>query len=208
MMETVYLGADLAAARAICVFIHGRSQTPEDMQAQVIRHLTSTGVAFALPRSPIKSWYAAKAVDALTDETRAQLTAALDGLADLMAAIRVRSQAPLLLGGFSQGACLSLEYAFRGGKMDALVALTGCRVGTPACARPNAGLDHLPTYLTGSDTDPWIPTYAFAQTFEALSLSRAHLRAESFPGRPHVVSAAEIAVLDQMLATVAPRAPQ
>jgi phospholipase/carboxylesterase len=199
MMETVSLGADLATARAICVFVHGRTQTPEDMRLQVIRHLNAAGVAYALPRSETKSWYAAKAVDALTDGTRGELTASLDGLEALIASLQAKSGAPILLGGFSQGACLSLEHVFRGGKVDALAALTGCRVGTPACARPNAPLDHLPTYLTGSDNDPWIPTTAFAQTFEALSLARAHLRAESFPGRAHEVSAAEITVLDQML---------
>jgi phospholipase/carboxylesterase len=203
MMEAVYLGADLAKARAICVFVHGRTQTPEDMQSQVIRHLNTAGVAYALPRQPTKSWYDAKAVDALTGTTREQLTASLDGLEALVASLKAKSSAPILLGGFSQGACLSLEHVFRGGKVDALVALTGCRVGTPACTRPNAPLDHLPTYLTGSDDDPWIPTTAFAQTFEALSLARAHLRAESFPGRAHEVSAAEIVVLDQMFAALA-----
>ena len=205
MDQPLILGTDLATARVICVFVHGRTQTPEDMQAQVIRRLNTAGVAYVLPRSALKSWYAAKAVDPLTDETRAQLTASLGALADLIASVRAKSSAPLLLSGFSQGACLSLEYALRGGQMDALVALTGCRVGTPACTRPNAPLDHLPTYLTGSDNDPWIPTYAFAQTFEALSLARARLHAESFPGRAHEVSAAEIAVLDQMLTALIPK---
>ena len=183
-METEYLGADPASARVVCVCVQSRTQAPEDMQAQVIRHLKTAGVAYVLPRSASKSWYDAKAVDALTDDTRAQLTASLEGLALLISAVRAETNAPLLLGGFSQGACLSLEYAFRGGNSDALAALTGCRVGTPVCTRPNAGLDGLPTYLTGSDNDPWIPTHAIAQTFAALSLSCAHLRDESFPGRP------------------------
>jgi phospholipase/carboxylesterase len=200
MMETaLFLGAELANAQVICVFVHGRTQTPEDMQGHVIRHLNTAGVAYALPRQPTKSWYDAKAVEALTDGTRAQLTASLDELEALIASLQARSGAPILLGGFSQSACLSLEHVFRGGKVDALAALTGCRVGTPACIRPDAPLDNLPTYLTGSDNDPWIPTTAFAQTFGALSLARAHLRAESFPGRAHEVSAAEITVLDQML---------
>ena len=206
--NSLFLGADLDAARLICVFVHGRTQTPEDMQSQVIRHLKTAGVAYVLPRSPTKSWYDAKAVDALTEATTAQLTASLDGLADLMSSLRAKSCAPLLLGGFSQGACLSLEHAFRGGQVDALVALTGCRVGTPACARPQRRLDDLLVYLTGSDNDPWIPTYAFAQTFEALSLAGAQLRAESFPGRAHEVCPAEIAVLDRMLTTVPAHGPK
>ncbi len=203
MGDPLVLGADPGKARVICVFVHGRTQTPEDMQANVISHLKTTGVAYVLPRSATKSWYDAKAVDALTDGTRAQLTASLDGLEGLIAALRVKSAAPLLLGGFSQGACLSLEYVFRGGRVAALAALTGCRVGTPACARPRAGLNALPTYLTGSESDPWIPAQAFAQSFDALCQAGARLRAESFPGRAHEVCAAEIAVLDKMLTALA-----
>ena len=206
-METVFLGAGLAEAAAICVFVHGRGQTPEDMQGQVIRHLKSAGVAFVLPRADRKSWYDARAVDPLTDDTRVQLAAGLDGLATLIASVRARSGAPLLLGGFSQGACLSLEYAFRGGEIDALVALTGCRVGTPLCRRPDASLFGLRAYLSGNDNDPWIPAAAFAQTVEELSRARALLRADSFPGRAHEVSAAEISVLDQMLTALATGQP-
>ena len=99
--------------------------------------------------------------------------------------VQTKSNPPLVLGGFSQGACLALEYAFRGGKVDAVVALTGCRVGTPDCTRPLATLYNLQVYLTGSDTDPWIPAHAFAQTVEALCVAGARLRAESFPGRAH-----------------------
>ena len=202
------IGAGLQDAQAICGFVHGRTQTPEDMVHLVIRHLKTAGVAYVLPRSASKSWYDAKAVDVLTDATRRQLTASLDGLAQLIAGIRAKSSSPLLLGGFSQGACLSLEHVFAGGSVDALVALTGCRVGTPPCVRPEAGLDALPVYLTGSDNDPWIPTHAFAQTFQAPSAAGARLRAESFPGRPHEVSAAEIAVPDAMLATLAAHGPK
>lgn len=94
MMETEYLGADPASARVVCVFVQSRTQTPEDMQAQVIRHLKTAGVAYVLPRSASKSWYDAKAVDALTDDTRAQLTASLDGLALLISAVRAETNAP------------------------------------------------------------------------------------------------------------------
>lgn len=48
-----------------------------DMQANVILRLKATGVACVLPRSVLKSWYAAKTVDALADTTSAQLTAYL-----------------------------------------------------------------------------------------------------------------------------------
>ncbi|NUB42779.1 dienelactone hydrolase family protein [Fertoebacter nigrum] len=192
------LGAPQTGARALCVFLHGRGQTPEEMQEQVIRHLTVPGVAYVLPRAPGKVWYDAKAVDPLTETTQAQLVAGLDRIAATIGT----PQVPLLLAGFSQGACMALEYALlRGAWHGGLVAFTGCRVGD--AARPVADLGSMPVYLTGSDADPWIPLPAFAAAVEACGRARAQLRAECFPGRSHEVSRAEINVLDQMLATLA-----
>ena len=65
----------------------------------------------------------------------------------------------------------------------------------------------LPVYLTGGDADPWIPVSAFAEAAAAVGGAHARLRADLFPGRGHEVSAAEIAVLDAMLADLAAGRP-
>lgn len=203
----LWLGVAPEQARVLGLFLHGRNQTPEDMAAQVLALLDTPGVAWLLPRAPGKVWYAARAIDPLTPETRAALAAALALVGAAAATLRGRSRAPLLVAGFSQGGCLALEHAFHGGAADAVVALTGTRVGTAACMRATADLTGLPVYLTGSDADPWIPPQAFATAVEALTAARARLRAESFPGRPHDVSAPERGVLDAILADLAARQP-
>ncbi len=49
------LGAPPGEALVHCIFIHGRTQSPEDMAEQVIARLTATeGIAFILPRAPRK----------------------------------------------------------------------------------------------------------------------------------------------------------
>ncbi len=197
-------GAPLDAAQALCIFLHGRGQTPEEMIADNISRLGHPGIAYVLPRAPGKSWYGARAVDRLTPGTEADLTAAMAIVASAAAA--ASSGLPLLLAGFSQGACLALELTLRGHMSpDALAVLTGCRVGTPACHRPVRPLQGLATYISGSDADPWIPPAAFADAAGTLAAHGASLRAESFPGRSHTVSDAEIDVLDAMLATLAAR---
>jgi len=193
-------------ADVLCVFVHGRTQSPEDMIENVLRHLQCKGVAFALPRATGNSWYAARAIDPLNDQIRGELAASLDYLHGVVTALRrdAGRKLPLLVGGFSQGACLSLEYAMRFGRWDgAMVNFTGCRVGTPDDERPSSDLDGLPVYLSGSDADPWIPTHAHAQAVEALARLRARLRSDVFPGRSHSVSEAEIAVMDGMLSALA-----
>lgn len=204
--EPLTAGLAPADADVLCIFIHGRTQSPEDMMEQVIGRLSVRGVSFCLPRATGKSWYAARATDVLTEPTRKELTASLDYINGLVGTLRQAGgeDKPLLIGGFSQGACLSLEYAMTFGPWDgAMVNLTGCRVGQVTDTRPARDLDGMPVYLTGSDQDPWIPVQAFAEASEALGRARARLRCELFPGRTHQASDMEVAALDAMLQDLA-----
>jgi phospholipase/carboxylesterase len=208
--DILRLGPPPVRARALCVLVHGRGQSPGEMQARIVSRLQSADVAFVLPRAEGATWYAARAVDPLTDVARAELVRSRDGLAAVVAALRTEAPGvPLVLAGFSQGACLSLEWALAGGEAAAVVALTGCRVGVAGDDRPAALVPGLPVYLTAGSDDPWIPVAAFAQAAAELGTGGAALRADVFPGRPHEVCAAEIAMLDGVLADVAAgRAPR
>lgn len=201
MMDGVlHLGASPAHAKALCVFVHGRGQTPEDMADGVIRHLPQD-IAYALPRAVEKSWYTARAIDPLTPDTRAELAVSLAQLSGVIAAFRDMAPGkPLLLAGFSQGACLSVEHAFTGQHApDALVALTGCRVGVASDTRAATLPAGLPVYLSGADADPWIPVAAFAEAVADFGTHGAALRCDLFPGRAHTVSPAEMIILAGML---------
>jgi phospholipase/carboxylesterase len=207
--DILSLGVDPAKAKVLCVFAHGRNQSPEEMEAAVIRRLSAPHVAFALPRADGKSWYAARAIDPLTDATRAELSASLQGLASAITDLRARAPGlPLVLAGFSQGACLALEHAFAGHAIpEAVVAFTGCRVGLPGDDRRAALKPGLPVYLSAGSADPWIPVDAFADAAASLGKAEAALRCDVFPGRPHEVSAAETALLDSVLTDLAAGRP-
>lgn len=204
-MDIVRSGVPLSQARVACIFVHGRGQSPEAMEEGIVRHMSTPKVAYILPRAQGGSWYAARAVDALTAQSKSELAASLDVLGQVVSMVRAEApDLPLLLGGFSQGACLSLEYAFANGPWrGALVALTGCRVGQIADVREASNLASLPVYLTGGDADPWIPLSGFAEAAVALGAAQARLRADVFPGRGHEASPTEISVLDAMLADLA-----
>ena len=177
------LGPTGPAAKALCVFVHVRGQTPEDMEAHVVARLGVDDIAFVLPRAPKGAWYQARAVDPLTPVARAELAAALDHLAAAVAAARA---------------------AYPGlPAPDALAALTGCRVGVAADGRPEAAPRGLPVYLSGADADPWIPAGAAGDAIGSLGVQGAVVRADLFPGRPHEVSDTEIAMLRGMLGDLA-----
>ena len=80
---------------------------------------------------------------------------------------------------------------------------------SPERSRPSALPAGLPVYLTGGSNDPWIPVSAFAEAAAELGRGEAALRMDVFPGRPHEVSAPEIAMLDAVLTDLAAgRAPR
>ena len=123
----------------------------------------------------------------------------------LIAQIRAaRPDCPILLAGFSQGACLAVDYLLeRGPVVTAAAILTGCRVGQATDRRPLERLDRLPVYATNGDIDPWIPVAAFHAMLAELTQAGARVRSDLFPGRPHAVAQTEIATLSAMLCDLA-----
>jgi predicted esterase len=102
----------------------------------------------------------------------------------------------LVIVGFSQGACLALEYALRHpGQLGSLIVFTGALMGMPGSdwkAGAPKSLAGLRVLLTGSDVDDWVPEY---NSHEAARLFRdlgAEVQLRIYPGRPHIVSEDEI----------------
>jgi phospholipase/carboxylesterase len=198
-MTIMQTGAPLEKAAAVCVVVHGRGQSPEAMQEHIVGRMKVPNICFLLPGAPGGSWYDARAIEPLSEKTRQQLAQSLLIIAAAMEQAQSSSK-PVMLIGFSQGACLSMEYAFANGDWNgALACLTGCRVGDARDGRPLEHLNGMPVYLTGSDADPWIPIAGFAVAAGNFGVGGARLRCDVFPGRPHEVSDAEISVLDDML---------
>jgi phospholipase/carboxylesterase len=178
-----------------CIVVHGRGQTPADMQRMIVSHFDVPGVRFVLPKSDGAGWYAARAIDPLTEVTRAELATGLDMLAGRVAL----AKGPVVLAGFSQGACLCAEYLLRHGPVAGACLFTGCRVGTAEDDLPLAPLGAMPIYATGGDADPWIPATAFHRLLADLTTAGARVRSDLFPGRPHAVTRTELKALARML---------
>lgn len=210
MADPIYHGAASDDADVLCVVVHGRNQTQQDMMDSIVTRLGVAGVRFALPKSDDVGWYAARAIDPLTDATAAELTHAVDQIATLIKDERQKApDRPLLLCGFSQGACLSAELLMRHPKLvDAACILTACRVGADTDDLPLLKLDGLPIYASCGDDDPWIPQVAYHRMLVDLTRAQARLRTDMFPGRSHEVTDIEVANVAAMLtALAAGRAP-
>lgn len=203
MVQTLTTGTSAQTAHAVCVFLHGRGQTAAQMVEEVISSLDAPGVHFVLPQAPQSAWYDAKAVDEMTEATAAQLDDALSRVRDAVdAALKEVPGRPLIIAGFSQGACLATEYLLRGGKTDAAALLTGCRVGAPDTDLPEKLAAAIPVYVSNSDVDPWVPLWASRRAEEALTRQGARVRSDVFAGRGHLVSDDEMTAFSNLLCAI------
>jgi predicted esterase len=107
----------------------------------------------------------------------------------------------IVLGGFSQGACLTAETVIRHPRPYGGVAiLTGGLIGPPGTAWPvQPALAGVPVYLTGSRIDEWVPVSRVEETATVFRQSGAAVTSQIFDARTHVVSEEEIAALRDML---------
>lgn len=204
MGQTLTTGTSAQTAHAVCVFLHGRGQTAAQMVEEVIASLDAPGVHFVLPQAPQPAWYDAKAVDQMTKATAAQLDDALSLVREAVdAAAKAVPGVPLIIAGFSQGACLTTEYLLRGGKADAAALLTGCRVGASDTDLPEDLAASIPVYVSNSDADPWVPLWASRKAEEALARLGARVHSEVFAGRGHLVSEGEMTGFSNLLRAMA-----
>lgn len=188
-------------ARVACVLVHGRGQTTDDL-APLVDAALDAGARIVMPVAEGKSWYKARAADALTPETAARLAASLAVLRQAVLAAHDPAL-PLSLAGFSQGACLVAEYLMHTGGADGGCILTGARVGTDADALPVRTMRGVPVYLSGSDEDPWIALSAFEALARDLHRAGARLRSDMLPGRRHEISVPEVAAFAEMAEALA-----
>jgi predicted esterase len=176
--------AELARAAAVLVLLHGRGHEPASMHALAAR-LDLPQVACVAPVAPQRSWYPGRLFQPRSVNEPA-LSHALDVVAatldDLTAAGVDAGR--IVLGGFSQGACVACDaLARRPRRLGALAILCGG--------------------LIGSDDDDWVPVQRVRRTAERLSAGGAAVDLRIHAPAEHRVHDDEIDALRELVVRVA-----
>jgi predicted esterase len=152
-------------------------------------------VRFAFPRADGSVWYPKHFMSPL-EENEPYLSAALDNLDRTIESLMDEGfgQTRMVLGGFSQGACLVSEYLARYPRQYAgAVILTGGLIGPIGTRWPvREELAGMPVYYSGSEIDEWIPLARARETIDWLTQSGATVKSQIFRDRPHRVSEEEV----------------
>ena len=189
-------------ARVTVIVVHGRGATAESILT-LADELALEDVAYLAPQAAGNTWYPYSFL-APMDRNEPELSSAIGVIASLVATLAkdgVDARRVALLG-FSQGACLSLEYAARHARRYAGVfGLSGGLIGPPGTPRSYAGtFDGTPVFLGCSDVDAHIPVERVLESADVFRRMGANVDARIYPGMDHTVNAEEIAAVRAAIA--------
>lgn len=197
-------GTPLDRAGAAMIMIHGRGATAESILT-LAEEFDQTQVAYLAPQAAYNTWYPNTFLAPLSSN-EPNLSSALMVIADLLAHIAaagIPAERTLLLG-FSQGACLSLEFVARNARRYGGVAgLSGGLIGPDGTPRDYPGsLADTPIFLGCSDVDFHIPKERVQHSSEVLRRLGGAVTERLYPGMGHTVNQDEIDAVKTMLAAV------
>jgi len=186
------------------ILVHGRGASAEDMLG-LARELPFDDVSYLAPQAAGHTWYPHSFLAPL-DANEPGLGSALRVVSRLIDSLNVESPRIALLG-FSQGACLALEYAARHARRYAGVfGLSGGLIGPPGTPRDYEGsFNGTPVLLGCSDVDPHIPLERVRESADVFRRLRATVDERIYEGMGHTVNDDEIAAIGRALAAPAAR---
>jgi predicted esterase len=206
--DTIRFGTAPDQARGAVILIHGRGSSPEDIAGLATR-LPSARLAFLAPAATDGTWYPERFFMPL-HRNEPGLSSALDVIETLVGELEAAGLKPEQIGlaGFSQGACLALEYAARQPRRYRFVAgLSGALIGPLDTPRTGGNLQGTPVLLGCARLDAHIPLEYVEKSATTLTELGAVVTKLLFPGAAHTVFPEELAWLNRQLETSASDGP-
>ncbi len=197
-------GEPLDRAMVAMIMIHGRGATAESILS-LADVLAQPGFAYLAPQAAGYTWYPNTflAPIASNEPGLSSGLAVIANLFDTLAGAGIPAERTMLLG-FSQGACLSLEFTARNARRYGGVAgLSGGLIGPDGTPRGYAGsLTGTPIFLGCSDIDPHIPKGRVELSAEVLQKMGGVVTTRLYPGMGHLVNQDEIEFVRGMMQTL------
>jgi phospholipase/carboxylesterase len=207
-------GSRLDRATHGLVLVHGRGASGADILG-LGQALDLPNLALAAPEAPGGTWWPTSflAPSAQIEPWVQSGLAAIDAaIAALIAGGLARTQ--ISVAGFSQGACLALEYAARRGDLHSAFGLSGGLLGTSDAAGPPdpalygyrpkrfegyTNLQGMPVLISVHQQDPHIPLKRAEDSREVFGELGAIVETQTYPGAGHGVLSDGVASIRRVL---------
>ncbi|HTN69176.1 MAG TPA: dienelactone hydrolase family protein [Dysgonamonadaceae bacterium] len=187
-------GKALKQAEKVLIMIHGRGADARDILS-VASHLNVPEYALLAPEATNNTWYPHSFM-ANSEQNEPWLSSALDLLKDSVGEATKQgiTAENIYFLGFSQGACLALEFVARHvQKFGGVVALTGGLIGDKINQDNYSGdFNNTPVFLGTGNPDPHVPIERVKESAKILEKMNAKVHLKVYDGRPHTISQDEI----------------
>lgn len=194
-------GAPLERATAAMIMIHGRGATAESILS-LVPEIDQSGFAYLAPQAANYTWYPNSFLMPIPSN-EPSLSSGLAVIEDVLAhvlAAGIPAENVMLLG-FSQGACLSLEFVARHTrKYGGVAGLSGGLIGPDDTPRDYPGsLDGTPLFLGCSDVDFHIPKERVLESADVFRQLGGKVTARLYPNMDHTINQDEINFVRDMM---------
>lgn len=202
--RVVLAGAPLAEARSAIIALHGRGADAADIIG-LAQEVAPASMAILAPESFNNTWYPYRFIEPIA-RNEPYLSSALRLIGRVIQNLGeagIPAERVALLG-FSQGACLTAEFAARHAqRYGALLVFSGGLIGPPGTvfAYPG-GLDGTPVFLGCSDVDAHIPEERVRESASVLSQLGGNVDLRIYPGMGHTINRDELDVAKSLLSNL------
>lgn len=195
-------GRPLGEAPKVLVMMHGRGSTAENILAIAPQLQLKNEFSILAPHAPDHTWYPYSFLAPIhqnqpyLDQSLARIHRTIEDIYD--AGI---SHTSVFLLGFSQGACLALEYAARYARpYGGVVAFTGGLIGERIYNQSYQGdFEGAPIFIGSSDVDVHVPLYRVQESTLILEKMGARVIEKTYQGMGHTISAEEIVTVNELI---------
>jgi predicted esterase len=185
------------------ILVHGRGASAEDVMT-IGAELLHPGFAYLAPQAAGNVWFP-NPFTAPIETNEPYLSSALEVLETLLAKVEasIPAQRVILLG-FSQGACLTLEFAARHARRyGGVVGFSGGLIGPDGTPRDYPGsFDGTPVFLGCSDIDTYIRKDRVLEAADVLKRMGANVTVRLYPGMGHTVNQDEIEAAREIVESI------
>lgn len=201
MKEIIKAGKSFDQAEKVLIMIHGRGGTAQDILSMA-EYLNVSNFALVAPQADNNTWYPQSFL-APRAANEPSLSTALNTIKETVLDLEKEgfSKEQIYFLGFSQGACLTLDYvAGNAARYGGVVAFTGGLIGEAVDHRNYHGdFDGTPIFIGSSDPDMHVPVSRVKESTALLEGMGAQVTEIIYENRGHTISQAEITQVNKLI---------